>query len=73
MVDHWVIVAVVRNTCMFDMFVFLVILCASTKKFAFQYVSDIVVQILPRYDESDMCYMRRKDAQKQFPRTSLID
>ena len=24
------------------------------------------------YDESDMCYMRRKDAHKQFPRTSLI-
>ena len=29
------------------------------------------VQKLPGYDESDMHYMRRKDAQKQFPQTSL--
>ena len=29
------------------------------------------VQKLPGYDESDMHYMRRKDAQKQLPQTSL--
>ena len=30
-----------------------------------------VVQKLPRYDESEMCYMRRKVAHKQCPRTPL--
>ena len=62
------------------MLVFLMILCASTKKIAFYCVSDTycAIQKLPMYDgpmcthsKSEMRYMRRKGAHKQFTRTSL--
>ena len=64
---------------MFDMLVFFMILCASTKNnIAFQCVSDTVVLKLPRYDKplckhnkSDKHCMRRNDADKQFLWMSL--
>ena len=58
---------------MFDMLLFLMILSASTNKFCilvcWRYC---VVKRLPRYDESDRHYMRRKDAHQQFRERHLF-
>ena len=57
---------------MFNMLVFLMILCASTQKVL--HLGMFCNTVLYSYGESDMCYMCRKDVHyKQFLRTSLTE